>query len=584
MILNASGQQPLEELLEQLRAIVQSIPFLESQGYKPPIIDGDGYNLNGDPIIGLRIFRDAVGREVEILEQFLARPDHGPELSTNASYFIAVWNEILAAPPPIVAIGKIYDPPRANQTNKKGPSSRSRPGGIKVDVVADEGRKWIRVNTMKNSRIMAEFREFDSYLTYSDEEDGSDASGGSFDPPTDQDNSLLRMGRALVAASATPVAGTSETPTVTLRLTRLQPDSPGEETDPRIGETIDALREMGLDVQLGERPFRSLTANGAGPSTPPRFYTTNRINLDLSMLIALVSDLSHAKLPHNEAEAWARFKMPSSARTWKLGRGTIGDHDGIMDGKEGSNDYSKHSRALSLQCLQEMEHGLVEEVVERLTSTLPADEAPEFWTTEEARDRCLQIVNKIGGEHERRRAHALFPSEPTADIARCREDFWQGSRYPASYFSSFLPIHIYSEEIRQTPRNMSSLFWGHLIQTCQHILAHDAVPHPRLFRKYGEMERAKVSTANTKLTVHTMESMLVGAWEGMTTLTANKSSVKAILREMKGVKQGSAEMPVESSDSVDECGDGAVAAIWIVEPRSLAEGMRVDLLPTSEST
>lgn len=61
--------QPLEELLHQLRAILQSIPILESQGYRPPIIDGEGYSQNGDPIIGLRIFKDAVSREVEILEQ-----------------------------------------------------------------------------------------------------------------------------------------------------------------------------------------------------------------------------------------------------------------------------------------------------------------------------------------------------------------------------------------------------------------------------------------------------------------------------------------------------------------------------------
>jgi hypothetical protein len=65
------GQQPLEELLQQLQAILQSIPVLESRGYKPPIIDGDGYAHNGDPIIGLRIFKDAVSREVEILEQVI---------------------------------------------------------------------------------------------------------------------------------------------------------------------------------------------------------------------------------------------------------------------------------------------------------------------------------------------------------------------------------------------------------------------------------------------------------------------------------------------------------------------------------
>lgn len=74
--------------------------------------------------------------------QFLSRSDHGSELSTNASYFVAVWNEILSAPPPIVAVGKIFESPDGKK--KKGAAGS---GGIKVDVVADEGRKWIRVNT-----------------------------------------------------------------------------------------------------------------------------------------------------------------------------------------------------------------------------------------------------------------------------------------------------------------------------------------------------------------------------------------------------------------------------------------------------
>ncbi|KAF8456150.1 hypothetical protein JB92DRAFT_3150623 [Gautieria morchelliformis] len=104
-------QQPLDELLQQLHEILQSIPALESQGYMPPIIDGDGYTQNRDPIIGLRIFKDSTSREVEVLEQFIARLEHGSELSTNASYFVAVWNEILLAPPPIVAVGKVFDPP-----------------------------------------------------------------------------------------------------------------------------------------------------------------------------------------------------------------------------------------------------------------------------------------------------------------------------------------------------------------------------------------------------------------------------------------------------------------------------------------
>ncbi|KAF8523026.1 hypothetical protein JB92DRAFT_2705719 [Gautieria morchelliformis] len=574
-------QQPLDELLQQLREILQSIPLLESQGYRPPIIDGDGYTQNRDPIIGLRIFKDSISREVEVLEQFLASSEHGSELSTNASYFVAVWNEILSAPPPIVAVGKVFEPPDGK--SKKNTSGSATPGGIKVDVVADEGRKWIRVNTMKNSRILAEFREADSYLTGS--EDDSDVDEP-LSPPSAQENSLLRMGRALAAASTVPIAGTNEKPSVTLRLTRLQPEPPDGDTDPRIAETIHSLGCLGIDIQLGERTFRSLHRDGGITcslcrSRPVEFRPTNRVNMDLSMLIALVSDLSHAELPKNEEGARTRFRMPVCARSWKLGKSsTTATSSRKTTGPDEDLEYSKHSRALSNQCMQEMEHGLIDEIVGRLTSA--GDHVTQFWTTEEARDRCLQIVEKIGGEAEKRRAHALFPADLTMEVSRCRADFWRGSRYSQSFFPSLLPIHIHPSHTSGIPRSVSSLFWGHLIQTCRHILSYDVAPHPRLYKKDGEMERAKVTKLNTKLTVHTVESMLIGACEEMTTLTANKASVKALLREMKSVKHGCEDAtaikarPRGCAENGVE--DSMTAAVWIVEPRSLAEGMRADHL------
>lgn len=68
-----------------------------------------------------------------------------PALSTNAPYLISVWNEVLYAPPPIVTIGRSFpDAPRP--TNIARRESRKSPG-VKVDVVADGGKRWIRVNT-----------------------------------------------------------------------------------------------------------------------------------------------------------------------------------------------------------------------------------------------------------------------------------------------------------------------------------------------------------------------------------------------------------------------------------------------------
>jgi hypothetical protein len=454
--------------------------------------------------------------------------------------------------------------------------------------------------------MMAEFREIDSYLTGSDD----DEDGERFDVPSD--NSLLRMGRALAAASTVPIAGTNERPSVTLRLTRLQPGSVDGDGDARIAETVEALQRMGLDVQLGERVFRGLQRDGEAVNEPcgsrVQLRPACRINMDLSMLIALVSDLSHAERPEGEEGAWARFRMPVKARSWKLGKGRAS----VPGGPDEEGEYSKHSRALSMQCLQEMERGLIDEVVGRLQVQIQVQSGRgagevEFWTTGEARDRCLQIVEKIGGVGEKRRVRAMFPpAQATADVSRCQEEFWRGSRYGASYFPGLLPIRIHPPHPAPVPApvpapgpgpadgpgsrdgsSVSSLFWGHLIQTCRHILSQDAAPHPRVGGtvKEGEMERAKVTGANPRLTVHTVESMLTGACAGMTTLTANKASVRALLREMKGVRWGCEDAPgVVAVESREGEGEGGVeAAIWIVEPRSLAEGMRCDRVPVLDA-
>ena len=92
----------------------------------------------------------------------------------------------------------------------------------------------------------------------------------------------------------------------------------------------------------------------------------------------------------------------------------------------------------------------------------------------------------------------------------------------------------------------------------------ETVPHPqREDDGDGRVPRVSVMRANARLTVHTVQSMLWGAELGWTTVTANKASVKTILREM------ASRGPVRDEGDV-------VAAIWVVDPRSLAEGMRAD--------
>ncbi|KAI0672331.1 hypothetical protein C8Q78DRAFT_970837 [Trametes maxima] len=616
-------------LLDELREIFAAMADFGSAklAAKPPILDssiglgGDSkeeFHSHQDAVHGLRALREAVKRDMDVLEKFLSDPECAakPSLSTNAPYLISVWNEVSNAPPPIVTIWRTFaDSLRPKSIPKRG--SRKLPG-VKVDVVADGGKCWIRVNTTKNTRLLAEFREIDSYLTDSEDEHSGEEVRPSL-APKEFDNSILRMGRSLLdAARRNPLPTSGGIPSVTLRLTRLDPSpSNPREYDPRIAKTIQALRDMGVSVVLGEREPDHLLQT---PSTlHRRLEPTIRINLDLSILIALVSDITHSPLPASPAEAETRYIPSSENREWKRKRAgaTKGLDEGSNEGSRWEGGVGEHSRALANQALQEMARGLLHELHDRLAAaSSPSLEGVEFWTTPEARDRCLRIVlSKIGGPNEKRRVSALFPGE-TISVSEAEDTYWASSRYPRAFLPLF-PIRIFESQVpppslqppplSETGRVLSP-FLSLLARTCRDILAQEissssaTPPSPSPAKRKEDtppicgghegddshttleesevIERAAVTKANPRLTAHTVQSMLWGAARGWTTLTANKSSVKAILRDIRGAEGGYGwfeELQLETrggggtSEAVVEA-----AAFWVVDPRSLAEGMRSD--------
>ncbi len=485
----------------------------------------------------------------------------------------------------------------------------SVPSGLLPSLLGD-----IRLYRIKNARILAEVREIDSYLTDGDSDSEDDEM-----PPTlaqkEFDNSILRMGRLLVqAAKANPIEGTSEIPRITMRLTRLTPfasleDSDG--SDPRIAETVDLLRAMGIDVELGERNSDGIMARLPVPSAAPvpsrSFQPTRRVVLDLSSLIALISDLTHFALPATAEEIYTRFIHPQEYRDWKESRI---EHKKPQDKvpkfspertiEDLPKVYVKQARALTRQLLQETSRGMIQEIHDQLVQVTDGDlSSVEFWTTPEARSRCLLIVNKIGGANEKRRVAALL--NHGEDLQDGIQSYWKGSRYLSQYIP-LLPLKYFPSSSEPTWMSGQDTYNKHklspfsriLKQTCEHILAQEVIPDPRTIdgtdhaqdqQEDGdwEIQRAVVTKANPRLTAHTVQSMLWGAELGWTVLTGNKSSVKAILREIRAASLSGRlkEEDVNLCAATNTGQEGEEkAAIWVVDPRSLAEGM--SSLPSTE--
>lgn len=457
-----------------------------------------------------------------------------------------------------------------------------------------------------NSRILAEFREIDSYLT----DDDSDEEYDGMPPALAQkelDNSVLRMGQSLIqAAKVNPIEGTSDIPRITLRLTRL--DSSSENVDSRITQTVRLLGEMNIDVALGEHSESELAACMSSllsfPSLPCSPRPTRRVALDLSVLIALVSNLTHFPLPATLEEADQRFIPSLEYRHWKeihiehkssqAKASKVFPERSVEDLPE---IYLKQAQALTRQLVQEMAKGMIQEIHDQLLEVTGGDFSKvEFWTTPEARSRCLSIVSKIGSTDEKLRVRALL--EHGTDLKGRIQAYWKRSRYPPQ-FLPILPINIFSASsnhehvlVRDEDGSDPSAFSRVLKKTCEYILAQGVISDSRatlngpdstdnqvINCETGEIQRAAVIKVNPRLTAHTVQSMLWGAQLGWTILTGNKSSVKAIFREIRAAAVSGQldEADIEYGLGLgcrgfnDAFGDSAV--LWVTDPRSLAGGM-----------
>ena len=375
----------------------------------------------------------------------------------------------------------------------------------------------------------------------------------------------MQTGKGLLAAARLSASEGGTTPTVVLRLSRLSQQDLDD--DSRIYNTVKQLRKLGVVIELG------LQAVNLDPPAPRRsFRLPRKINLDLSMLIALVSDLTHAPLPLSREDAEARFQ-PQTDRAWKRRLERSKEKEGVDTADAGPDSDAgggptEHCRELALQGCQEMEHSLLEEIGNRVRGE-SGDTNCELWTTQDAKDRFFGIIDKIGGDVEKRRAKGLFGEGPLGAGA-----FWSESRYPTSTFHG-LPVRVFATDLppTQVAHELSS-FNSQISYTCRNILQQPM----RLDIKNSNTANKKRTVAAPvrfagRLSVHTIVSLLWGAEAGMVTLTSNKASIKALLREMRGFRLPLARaLPSQPHDE-----EGALNfAVWVTGPRSLAEVMRVD--------
>ena len=217
--------------------------------------------------------------------------------SSNLSFYEAIWNTAKSSFG-IRALGKrIYWGTRPD--THSGPPGRSCSKNALLDLVSDDGLTWTKVSIITEKRLLFDIAKegWAGYLDGSDSGLEEPASGGAESGQRQNTNTLelVRLARDLTEA-ARSVRIQHRHPQVRFVLPRLT-EGLQEDVDAMIAD----IRATGATVECGpgdhSRKDRNYTSMLPGSQAPA---LTSTLNIDCTILLALISDISHlprGKLP-----------------------------------------------------------------------------------------------------------------------------------------------------------------------------------------------------------------------------------------------------------------------------------------------
>ncbi|KAJ5098508.1 hypothetical protein N7532_005509 [Penicillium argentinense] len=374
-LLNSALRRPQLVELRQFRAGVNSelrmLQRLEGQtkGHK------GGYTTEADPEVAMRLL-------------------HALH-SSNLPFYQAVWNAARGSCTGLVAMGKRFywgsaEQSRDQQKKEKKedtssgtgkPSNKDKRKSIFVDIVADDGKAWVKVSTISESRLIFEMAkkgwEGDSEDEFSDGDssappkrtilrnfDGEDSGEDS----DDDELELIKLARDLrKAADATRVR--YKHPQLRIILPKIE-----EGNVPEIDGILKKMRGYGIKVECkNSLPALASPAPLSRLLPQPFKNFTSTLNVDCTLLLAIVSDLSHFK--------------------------------------EFAPTDKTHS-AILRQVELEKEQPLLP------TEIWPAMGGRELVCTKEAAARMREIIDTLGTETEKQRVEIIFGDPPNDQLER----------------------------------------------------------------------------------------------------------------------------------------------------------------------
>ncbi|CAL5870719.1 uncharacterized protein PFLUO_LOCUS4959 [Penicillium psychrofluorescens] len=234
--------------------------------------------------------------------------------SSNLPFHQAVWSIAKSSCTGLLALGKrfYWEVQKPGDLKGEKQPNKDKRKSVFVDIVADDGEEWVKVSTISESRLLFEMAK-KGWERDSDDEDvwsGSEDDGSRSRPPRrtvlqnfdgdkqpdgsdddEDDLELIKLARDLrKAADATRVR--YRHPRIRLVLPKVE-----EGNVPEIDDLLDEIRKYDIRVECQGRISDAAAAQQDLAYLLPQPFKkfTDTLNVDCTLLLAMVSDLSHVK-------------------------------------------------------------------------------------------------------------------------------------------------------------------------------------------------------------------------------------------------------------------------------------------------
>lgn len=417
----------------------------EQNGSNPPLIDGDGTSdshtevndlirramvllselqafrdrirsLRHEGVVETATFRGTVESELNMLQRLSLKPENESTVhvarSSNLPFLEQVWSVAKMSKHLLALQKRVYLDPDADwqfqalhmHQSKCGRSRKGKKKGYKeeaviVDAITDGGRTWNKVSLVSNTRLLFDLAKQGWECSDSDD-DGADNDelvfGSAKYKDDDFDVPLIKTAKQLSRASNVYRIRTKH-PSVRLILPRIERGDSVE-----IDRILQRCEALGIvTICSGDlRPQVQFESALQTMARDPVMDFSDILNIDCTILLALVSDFSHAEVPK---ESWF--------------------HRGLQ-------------RQVEVEGNEKLLPSLLYPVLGNL----------QLSCTKQAVDRMREIVETIGTPTEKARTNILFRDDALDTQIGLVENLQQLSAYPVPTDIQ-LPIVIVNQEL-----------------------------------------------------------------------------------------------------------------------------------------